>query len=101
MLIALKIDVTKLEKARFFQGKNGAVYADLILNLKDDLAEDQYGNCGFMAQSVTKDERTAGTKLPICGNAKLLAGPKAEQAKPRQPAPAPRNDFADDDSVPF
>ncbi len=111
MIIALKIDVTKLDKSRFFQGKNGAIYADVILNLKDDLSEDQYGQCGFMSQSVTKEERQAGTKLPICGNAKLLSGPRQDappaqaqrQAPPasNRPAPPPRNDFAEDDTVPF
>jgi hypothetical protein len=109
MLIALKIDVTKLDKARFFQGKNGAVYADLLLNLKDDLSEDQYGNCGFMSQSVTKEERLAGTKLPILGNAKLLAGPKQEPASgqghrlspPASNNPATPQNFADDTDIPF
>ena len=100
MLIALKIDVTKLDKARFFQGKNGAIYADLLFNVKDDMSEDQYGNCGFVTQSVTKEERTQGVKLPICGNAKLLTAAKPASPKPAPP-PAPKNDFADDDSVPF
>jgi len=105
MLIALKIDVTKLDESRFFQGKNGAVYADILLNLKDDFCEDQYGNCGFMTQSVTKEERLQGVKLPICGNGKMLSGarPSPAPVAPRQaaPTPPPRKDFADDDSVPF
>ena len=98
MLIAIKIDVTKLEKARFFTGKTGAVYADLLLNVKDDFAANQYGDCGFIVQSVTKEEREAGTKLPICGNAKVLTA-----ARPARPAttPPPANDFADEGSVPF
>ena len=101
MLIAIKIDVTKLEKARFFTGKTGAVYADLLLNVKDDFAADQYGNCGFIVQSVTKEEREAGTKLPICGNAKVLIA--AKPAAPARPAttPPPANDFTDEGSVPF
>jgi nucleoside-triphosphatase THEP1 len=104
MLIALKIDVTKLDKSRFFKGKTGAVYADLIVNLKDDLAPDEYGNCGFISQSVTKEERLTGTRLPICGNAKLLAGAKAAATPTTAKTAAlqaPKNDFADDDSVPF
>jgi len=98
MLIALKIDVTKLEKARFFQGKNGAIYADLLLNVKDDFSADQYGNCGFMTQSVTKEERLQGVKLPICGNGKILSAPK--QA-PAPATPPPSDDFANEGSIPF
>ncbi len=98
MLISLKIDVTKLEKQRFFKGKAGAVYADLLLNVKDDFSADQYGNCGFIVQSVTKEERLQGVKLPICGNGKILTGPNPAAA-PTTPPPA--NDFADEGGVPF
>jgi len=117
MIIALKIDRKLLKEARVFIGKtkqdgHTPEYYDLVLTLDDNLAPDQYGNCGRMSQSVTKDERLAGVRLPICGNAKLLSGPRQDappaqaqrQAPPasNRPAPPPRNDFADDlDQVPF
>lgn len=68
--IALKIDVTKIEKERLFKGKKGT-YLDAVLMFDTD--DDQYGNNGMIVQSVSKDEREAGTKGNILGNAKDLS----------------------------
>lgn len=75
-IIKVKIDVTKIEKARLFEGKNGAKYLDMTLLGKDE--PDQYGNDFMVIQDVTKEERLAGVKGPILGN-----GKKMEQ-QPRQ-----------------
>ena len=66
--ISLSIDVTKLDKSRFFKGKKGT-YADLTLRFDDE--EDQYGNNGFISENVSKEEREAGEQGTIVGNAKL------------------------------
>lgn len=110
--IGVKIDVTKLDKARFHKGQKGT-YADL--NLVVDLDEaDQYGNHGFVTQAVSKEERQAGVKLPILGNGKIYwreevqqqaAAPKQAQSKQQQSQqqqfvnPVP-DDF-DDQDIPF
>ena len=39
----LKVDVTKLDKSKFFHGKNGAVYADLTAFV-DLVVQGQYGD---------------------------------------------------------
>jgi len=69
--VSLKIDVSKLDKDRFFHGKNGAIYAD-VTGFIDVETEDQYGNNGFLTQSSSKEERDAGLKLPIIGNSKVF-----------------------------
>jgi len=73
--IALKIDVSKIDKSRLFQGKKGT-YLDAVLFLKDD--DDEYGNNGMIVQSVTQEEREAGTRGAILGNSKQIGGQKVE-----------------------
>ena len=98
----LKIDVRKLDKAHFFEGKTNSaghtpLYADLTL--WDNGKVSEYGDDGYMSQDVSKEARERGEKGPIVGNSKPI---KAKtETKPTPPASAPRNDFADDDSVPF
>lgn len=67
--IAIKIDVTKLDKSRFFKGEKGT-YLDLLTFV--DSEPDQYGNNGFVTQSQTKEERESGEKMPILGNVKII-----------------------------
>jgi len=86
-MLSVKIDVTKLDRKRFFEGKNGAKYADLILFENRD-GEDQYGNSHFVTQSCTKEERESGMKMPIIGNAKTFGGQRShcqEKTTTRQP----------------
>lgn len=62
--IKVKIDVTKLDKERFFKGKKGT-YCDLVLI---GTPESQFGTWGIVQES-TKEERDAGVKMPFVGNA--------------------------------
>ncbi len=84
MAIAIKIDVTKIDKARLFAGKNGAKYLDAILI---ETPDNKYGDSHMIVQSVSKEERQAGVRGAILGNAKTLGGggstqaPKAQHAK--------------------
>jgi len=64
-----KIDVTKIDKARLFQGKNGARYLDVALI---ETPNNQYGDSHMIVQSVSKEEREAGVKGAILGNIKTL-----------------------------
>lgn len=71
-IIAAKIDVTKLQKARFFQGRNGAQYADLILlELREP---DRFGNTYMVKQACSREERLNKVEMPILGSAKELGG---------------------------
>lgn len=104
-MIAIKIDVTKIEKERLFQGKNGAQYLDCVLI---DTPNDKWGNSHMVVQSVSKEEREAGKKGPILGNAKTVGGGGGAQRAfaPRRSRPtdeqlANRTNNRDDSSVPF
>jgi len=96
--INLKIDVTKIDKERLFQGKKGT-YLDATIFLNVD-QEDQYGNHGFIAQAVTKEEKEAGAQGNILGNGKIFwcDYTQAQNKPASQPTEAPVEDF---DSIPF
>ena len=78
-LISLSIDVDKLDVKRLYKGKKGK-YLSATLFLKEEV--DQYGNNGFIVESITKEEREAGQKGTIIGNAKFLvigSAPKQDE----------------------
>ena len=103
--VSLKIDVSKIEKARLFKGQKG-VYLDATVFI--DTAElDQYGNSGMITQDVKKEEKDQGVKGAILGNCKVFWNdsaqqpqqqPQAQQAQPQ----AQGNDFNNfNDDIPF
>lgn len=106
-LIAIKIDVTKIEKERLFEGKTGAQYLDAVVFVNDEAG--QYGDNGMITQSVSKDEREAGVKGNILGNVKILGTfddkPQAQANNHQQAGhPMPQGAAtaaADGDDIPF
>lgn len=76
--ISVRINLNQIDKAKLYTGAKGT-YLDAVIFLKDDV--DQYGNSGMIVQSVTSEERAAGTKGNILGNVKLL-GVKSENNAP-------------------
>lgn len=75
--ISVRIDVNKIDKDRLYKGEKGT-YLDLttFVNLDE---KDQYGNNGFVSQSVTKEERAANFKTPILGNVQVFYGASEKQ----------------------
>jgi hypothetical protein len=88
--IAVNLDVKKIDKTKLYVGKKGT-YLDAVVFLKDEA--DEYGNHGFIVQSVTKEEREKGVKGEILGNVKILGNSQSQQDK-AQPQKA-------DDGLPF
>ena len=86
--ISIKLDVKKLDKARFFAAQSGALYVDLTMFLDPD-NEGQYGDHGFATQSTSKEERDSGVQMPILGNGKIFYGLNELKAAGSQ-APAPQ-----------
>ena len=98
--VSVRIDLTKIDKARFYKGAKGT-YMDLTTFIDTD-SVDQYENNGFISQSVDKDERAAGTKTPILGNVKVFYTDVAanQQPQPTQQQQQQQQDNFDDD-IPF
>lgn len=89
MPISIKIDVTKIDDKRLFAGKNGAQYLDAILI---ETPDSRFGQDYMIVQSVSVEERKAGTRGAILGNANILG-----KGKPKRPA----GNESDKDDVPF
>lgn len=102
--VEVSIDVTKIEKARLFQGKKGK-YLTMTTFIDVDQV-DQYGNNGFIAHKKDQDEQN---NAPILGNVKVFwsdaqQGQQATQqqtARQQTNAAVQQNTQAFDDDVPF
>ncbi len=68
--VNLKIDVTRIDKTRIFNGDKGKYLdAQVFINLEES---DQYGNNGMITQQISEAERKSGVKSPILGNCKIF-----------------------------
>lgn len=103
--LSVKIDVTKIDKSRLFKGDKGT-YLNLTTFIDTD-NPGQYGDHGFISQSVTKEEREQKVQTPILGNVKVFftegsvsqnAGNET-QGNNTPSGPAGFDDF--DDDIPF
>ena len=106
-IISLKIDVKKINKELLFVGQKGT-YLDATIFEKDGGGVDEYGNAGYVAQSVSKEARERGEKGPIIGNYRLiqlrekvnLTPPKSRPTVAPKPQADPDLDTPPDD-IPF
>jgi hypothetical protein len=93
--LSVRIDVTKIDKARLYAGAKGT-YLDLTTFVDTD-QQDQYENNGFISQSVDKEEREQGVQTPILGNVKVFFTDGAQSA----PQSAPQSKTVIDEDIPF
>ena len=93
--ISVRIDVTKIDKARLYKGEKGT-YLDLT-TFVDTYTQDQYENNGFISQSVDKEEREKGVQTPILGNVKVFFNDAAQSA----PQSSPQSKAVIDEDIPF
>lgn len=89
-MITAKIDVKKVDKSKLYEGKKGT-YLDIVMF---ETPDNQYGDDFVIRQAVSKEERAAGVKGAILGNAKYLDGGRGS-------APSPASKPDDDGEVPF
>lgn len=90
--IEIRIDVTKIDKARIYQGKKGKYLT--MTSFVDLDNEDQYGNNGFVAH---KKEQGEEGNTPILGNTRVFW---KEEVPEEQVRPQPSVDDTDG-SIPF
>ena len=93
--LSVRIDVTKIEKARLYAGAKGT-YLDLT-TFVDTEEKDQYENNGFISQSVDKEEREQGVQTPILGNVKVFFTDGAQSGAQS----APQSKTVIDEDIPF
>jgi hypothetical protein len=90
--LRLKIDVSKIEKARLFKGEKGTYLdATVFVNI-DEL--DQYGNSGMITQDVKMVEKQSGVQGAILGNCKVFWNDGGQPQKQQQYAPPQQQQYA-------
>ena len=104
--LAISVDVTKISKERLYVGKkkreDGSVgkYCDMTI-LVDTEETDQFGNHGFIAENVSKEERESDVQGTILGNGKIIWRDVDVSPNPQtQPQPQAQPEL-DDDDIPF
>lgn len=76
-MIVLKISTGRIAEEHLYKGEKGT-YLDLALH-ENKAGKDQYGNDGFVTQSVGKESRAQGVKGPIVGNWKRVGEDRPAQ----------------------
>ena len=96
-MIALKLDVSKIEKKHFYQGKEKQ-YLNLLLIPR----ESKFGDSHCVIQSVSKEAKAAGERGNIIGNGRWVGKKPQGQVVQSHDNQAPRDlTEEDDDKVPF
>ena len=67
-MIAARINLKGVDKHRLYTGEKG-IYLNCVLI---ETPDNEYGNDYMILQETTKEEREAGTKGKIIGNAKIF-----------------------------
>jgi len=68
-IISANIDLTKIDKAKIYEGKKGKYYPITVV-LNDEPG--QYGDSGYIMTEQTKEERDAKTQKQYLGNVKVV-----------------------------
>lgn len=95
-MISVKINASKIDKNHLYAGKSGK-YLDCFLIPNKDGQPDQYGQDGFVAQSVSKEARLRGEKGPIVGSWRYVQAGGSQ----RKPEPVAPIEPSNDNDVPF
>lgn len=80
--VRVKLDVTKIEKARLFKGQKGT-YLDATVFIDVD-QKDQYDNNGMVTQDIPKEEKDAGGQGAILGNVQVFWNDSQQQGVRQQ-----------------
>lgn len=109
LLATIKIDLSKIDKSKIFEGKNGAKYYDLQISVNDQ--DDNYGQNIQVTLPQSQEQRQAKEPRTFLGNGKVFwtdgkvnkAG--ANSAQNNQPSQFPPvnnyNEEDDNDDLPF
>jgi len=83
-MINISIDLTKIDKSRIKEHKNGSKYYNLTVDEKRE--PDQFGNTHTVYQTPTKEEREAKAPKVYIGSGKEFKFNNQQQTAPAQQA---------------
>lgn len=81
--VEVSIDVTKIDKSRLYEGKNGAKYLTMTTFI-DTENPNEFGNHGFISEKQTREESESKTYTTILGNVKVFWEGESQQQQPPQ-----------------
>ena len=94
--VEISIDVTKIDKARLYQGKKGKY---LTMTTFIDLDEqDKYEQNGIIKQKTERDEKV---EMPILGGCKIFWESDPKEDYPEPSNEQDKNHEEPDDDIPF
>lgn len=81
IIISCSIDVSKIDKSKLIEGKNGAMYYNFDAIVKDE--KDKYGKDVSLSAGQTKEERESKTPKTYIGSGKVVwqGQPKQKQVE--------------------
>ena len=97
-LFNLKIDVSKIDKSKLYQGEKGT-YLSLTCSLKD--VKDDYGNDVSAWIEQTKEERESGQNKIYLGNGKVFWSDNGNSTPQPVQQSQPLAQTEEDDLLPF
>lgn len=95
-IIAASIDLSKIDKSKIVEGKNGAKYYNFDITVNDE--PNQYGQDVALSDKQTKEERQAKAKKTFIGNGKTVwkndnTGRVVDYTNPANPTDGPKDDL--------
>lgn len=78
-IISVSVNLSKIDKSKIVDGKNGAKYYNMNIIVNDDF--DQYNNNVQVTDSQTKEQRSAKEKRNFIGNGRVIWSNLAEVKK--------------------
>lgn len=88
-MINVSIDLSKIDKSRIKEGKNGAKYYNITVDEKR--SPDQFGNTHTVYNTPTKEEREAKKDKVYLGSGKEFKFNNQQSAPQQQAAPVQNN----------
>lgn len=98
-IISASIDVSKIDKSKLIEGKNGAKYYNFDIIVNDEF--NQYGKDVSLSQSQSKEEREAKAKKVFIGSGKTVWSKEAQSSPPAKQDDFKVEDDKSLDSLPF
>jgi hypothetical protein len=90
-LISASIDLSKIDRKKITEGKNGAKYYNILISVNDE--KNQYGQDVSISENQSKEERESGAKKNYLGNGKTIwSGGNTSPVKQSNPNPPPTED---------
>jgi len=97
-LIAISIDVTKLDKSKLVKGKKGT-YANITVSVNDE--DDQFGNNTSVWESQTKEERDDKVDRKFLVNGKVVWSSQSSNDTKKTSSKKASKQDDDSDDLPF